>query len=379
MIASEAPIHGTCEPRFAGVREVFAENFRAFGEVGAAVSVALEGRFVVDLWGGFRDRARTRSWERDTLVCMMSVAKGVSALVAHMLVDRGLLDLDAPVARYWPEFAANGKDGVRVRHLLDHRAGLPAISREMPTGAVLDWRAMTEALAAETLQWEPGTRQAYHSVTMGFLVGEVVRRASGRTIGTYLRGEVTAPLGLDYWIGLPPNEHSRTAEFFGETKGTLFDESEPESLRHRAMRQVPPSLFNTPEFRSAEIPSINGHGAPRAIARLFGALAMGGALKGVRIISPEGLARATAVQWEGREEMLGHRRRMGLGFYVNLPGEIPMGPNPHAFGHTGAGGALGFADPDARLGFAYGMNFMYSGPGMSPRLSRLVESVYRCL
>ena len=373
------PVNGHCDPRFAALADAFAENFRSRGEAGAAVAVTLQGEPVIDLWGGFADSARTRPWAEDTLVCMMSVAKAVTALCAAMAVDRGLIGWDEPVARYWPEFAAAGKGGIPVRWVLDHRAGLAAIAQPMPEGAAYGWERMTGALAAQAPLSPPGESRAYHSVTLGYLVGELIRRTDGRSLGRFLADEVCAPHGIDYWIGLPPELHGRCAEFFGETAGTLFDRSDPDSLMARAMAQVPPEDFNTERFRTAEIPSINGIGAARGVARLFDGLAAGGVLDGRRLLSADVLAEATAEQWHGREELLGHTRRMALGFALGLPGHLAMGPSPRAFGHTGAGGAIGFADPDAGLGFAYAPNCMYAGPGISPRLSALVDALYEVL
>ena len=376
--AAAMETRGTCDPRFSAVREAFAENFRSRDEVGATVAVTLDGRTVVDLWGGFLDADRQRPWRRDTLVCMMSVAKAVTATCAHVLVDRGTLDVDAPVARYWPEFAANGKERLPVRYILDHRAGLPAIDRVMPAGAAFDWEAMTAALAAQRPMWEPGARLVYHSVTMGYLVGEVIRRISGKGVGTFLEEEICGPLGLDYHIGLAEDHHARCADFFGDIRGTLFDDSDPRSLMARAMAQVPASVIATPAFRRAEIPSINGYGTARSVARLFGVLACGGELDGTRLMSAETIDKAIAEQWAGMEDR-GRELRMGLGYMLGLPSAVAMGRNPRAFGHTGAGGAIGFADPDARIGFAYGMNRMYSGAGISPRLQVLVDATFSAL
>lgn len=372
-------IDGQCDARFDAVRAAFAENFQSRGEVGAAVSVTLGGESVIDLWGGFADQAATRPWAEDTLACMMSVAKAVSAVCAAMLVDRGLLDWDQPVARYWPEFADAGKAGIPVRWILDHSAGLPAITQAMPEGAAYDWSMMTEALAAQAPLWQPGTQRAYHSVTLGYLVGELVRRTTGVSLGRFLEEELCRPAGIEYWIGLPTEHLHRCAEFFGETAGTLFDRSDPGGLKARAMAQVSPADFNTERFRCAEIPSINGIGTARGVARLFGGLAAGGVLDGRRFVGEAVLAQATSEQWHGSEDLLGHTRRMGLGFALGLPGHLAMGPSPRAFGHTGAGGAIGFADPDAGLGFAYAPNHMYSGPGISPRLEALVDAVYAAL
>ena len=375
---ADAPIDGFCDPRFSGAREAFAENFRRYGEVGAVLAVAVGDETVVDLWSGFADEARTRPWQRDTLVCMMSVAKGVIALCVHMLVDRGEIELDAPVARYWPEFAANGKQGVLVRHLLDHRSGLPAIGRDMPPGAVYDWRMMCQALVAEPPLFPPGTDRADQSVTMGFLIGELVRRVTGKSIGRFLREEICEPLDLDYHIGLAPNDHARAAEFFG-VEGSFFDVEDRSSLLYRALAQVRADDFNTAAFRSAEIPSINGYGTARAIARLYGVLACGGELGGVRLLGSETLERAIAQAWAGTERVVGNERRVALGFLLNTPSFAPMGPNPRSYGHSGAGGSIGFADPDARLGFAYAMNRMHTGVYRSPRLVRLVDAVFACL
>jgi len=369
-------IDGHCAPRFARVREAFAENFRSRDEVGAGVAVTLGGEMVIDLWGGHADQARTLPWTKDTLVCMMSVAKAVTAACAAMVVDRGLLDWDQPVARYWPEFSAGGKTDIPVRWILDHRAGLPALTQPMAESAVYDWEMMTSALAAQEPLFEPGTQRAYHSVTLGFLVGELVRRVTGKSIGDFLSEELCRPHGIEYWIGLPADQHHRCAEFFGETRGTLFDQSPTGSLMVKAMAQVPPGDFNTPRFRSAEIPSINGIGTARGVATLFGGLAAGGMLDGERFVGAEVLGEAATMQWHGTEDLLGHTRRMGLGFALGLPGHIGMGPNLRSFGHTGAGGAIGFADPDIGLGFAYAPNHMFSGKGISPRLQALVDTVY---
>ena len=378
-MTDKLPIDGQYDARFQAVRDAFAENFQSRGEVGAAVAVTIDGAPVIDLWGGFADRARRQPWARETLACMMSVAKAVTATCAAMLVDRGLIDWDAPVARYWPEFAAAGKADIPVRYILDHRAGLPAMTTPMPPGAAYDWELMTSTLAAQAPLWPPGSKRAYHSVTMGYLVGELIRRVNGKSVGAFLAEEVCGPLGIDYWIGLPTALHDRCAEFFGETAGTLFDQSAPESPLGRAMAQMPPADFNTDRFRSAEMPSINGIGTARGVARLFGALARGGSLDGVRLLGGPALAQATAEQWHGGEELVGHTRRMALGYLLNLPGHVAMGTSPRAFGHTGAGGAIGFADPDAALGFAYAPNHMYSGPGVSPRLQALVDAVYAAL
>jgi CubicO group peptidase (beta-lactamase class C family) len=211
------PVHGSCAPRFAAVRDAFAANFEAEREIGATFAATVEGKLVVDLWGGHADRARTRPWRRDTIVNVFSTTKAMTALCAHLLVDRGLVDLEAPVARYWPEFAARGKDAIRVHHLLSHRAGLAAIRTPLPTEALYDWQRMVAVLAAEAPCFEPGSASGYHAMTFGHLVGEVIRRITGQTPGAFFRAAVAAPLGADFHIGLDPAEDARVAEMVAPT------------------------------------------------------------------------------------------------------------------------------------------------------------------
>src|SRR5437773_1365658 len=247
-------IHGHCDPRFLAVRDAFAANFAAGREVGASFATTVEGELVVDLWGGYADAATTRPWERETIVNVFSTTKAMTALCAHLLVDRGELDLDAPVARYWPEFAQAGKERITTRHLLTHTAGLAALRRSLPTEALYDWTRMVEALAAETPWWEPGSANGYHAMTYGYLVGEVVRRLTGKTLGRFLRDEVTAPLGADFHIGLAPSEDARVAEMVppnaAEAAAAYPSKGiDPQSLSGRALNNPPlrPEFGNRPE------------------------------------------------------------------------------------------------------------------------------------
>src|SRR2546426_10908907 len=251
-------VDGECAPRFAAVRETFAANFAAGREVGASFAATVEGEPVVDLWAGYADAATTRAWERDTIVNLFSTTKAMTALCAHILVDRGQLDLDAPVARYWPEFAQAGKERITTRHLLTHSAGLAALRRPLPTEALYDWTRMVEALAAETPWWEPGSAHGYHALTYGYLVGEVVRRISGKTLGTFLRDEVTAPLGADFHIGLAPSEDARVAEMLPPSPeetpaGDPPRAIDPQSLSGRALSNPPlrAEFANRPAWRRA--------------------------------------------------------------------------------------------------------------------------------
>lgn len=375
----DVEVEGTCDPAFAPVRDAFADNFRRGEEVGASCALAVEGRLVVDLWGGTVDRDGSVAWGEDTIVNMMSVAKGVAALVVHMLADRKVVDLDAPVIRYWPEFSQADKGGILVRHLLDHRAGLEVLDEPLWSGAVYDWNAMIGAIERQQPLHEPGTFPAYHTVAMSFLVGELVRRVTGKSYGRVLRDLVTGPLDLDYHVGLSRPHHARCARFL---KWSGYNEAGkgadgPSPLLVKAWAQFDPERdddYNSEQFRLAEIPGVNGHGNARAVARLYGALAQNGG----GLISSSALAQATELQWAATEPVLAHNYRMGVGFTLNSP-DAYMGPNPTAFGHVGAGGSTGLCDPDAGLGFAYGMNLMRPNRDNGPRARRLLDAVYACL
>ena len=383
-------IRGECDTRFGAVREAFAENFARHGEVGAAVAVTVDGRPVVDLWAGYADAARTRPWERDTIVNVYSTTKGMTTICAHRLVDQGKLDIDAPVARYWPDFGQAGKADLPVRYLLTHQAGLPAVKEPLPPDALYSWETMTRALAAQEPWWEPGARHGYHAITFGYLVGEVVRRISGKSLGTYFREEVAEPLGIDFHIGLDARHDSRTAEMIPAPppppdQPNMFEEmlKNPDSMQAKAFMNPPVAMdrgtVNSREWRGAEIPAGNGHTTARALARVYGALSRGGEVDGVRVLSSEAIGRATVEQVNGEDAVLTLDSRFGLGFM--LPGPLAyMGPNPRAFGHPGAGGSLGFADPDAKVGFGYTMNQMFMGAGLAdPRWAPMIDAVYEAL
>ena len=380
-------IEGRCDPRFRAVEDVFRENFDRFGEVGASMAVLVDGDPVVDLWGGHMDPARTKAWERDTIVNVWSTTKGIVATCIHRLADQRLLDLDAPVANYWPEFAQAGKETLSVRYLLSHQAGLPAIREPLPVGSAFKWDVMTDALAGHEPWWEPGTKHGYHAFTYGWLLGEVLRRITGETLGTYFREQIAEPLSLDFHIGLGPEHDARTAEIIPPEMPPLGEDNflmrmlrDSESMAFKAIGN-PPDLMNfvnanTREWRATEIPAANGHGNARAVARLYGALARGGELDGVRVLSPQAIARATEVQATGPDAVMGLPLHMALGWVVSSP-EAPLGPNTRAFGHGGAGGSLGFADLDARVGFGYAMNKMIQTDSlMDPRWPSLIDAVY---
>ncbi|HTO07622.1 MAG TPA: serine hydrolase domain-containing protein [Myxococcota bacterium] len=377
-------IEGRVHPRYGKLKDVFAAQLASGAEIGGAVAVTVDGEPVVDLFAGFADPARARPWTRDTIVHVYSVTKGMTALCAHRLVDRGALELDAPVARYWPEFAQAGKGAIPVRWLLSHQAGLQALRAPLPPESLYDWQAMCAALAEAAPVLPPGVL-GYHPVTFGWLVGELVRRIDGRSLGRFFREEVATPLGVDFHIGLGPGEEKRAADitqlvpppeladaFAGAAAG------EPPLVLLAFVNPAGTGDHNAPAHRRAEIPALNGHGSAAALARVYGALARGGELDGVRVLSAEGVERARSLQAQGTCALLGMPVRLGLGYWLNQPGVsgCELGPNPGAFGHPGAGGSLGFADPAARVGFGYVTNRMGSSLTVDPRASALIDAFY---
>jgi len=387
-MGDEAEIRGHCDARFRAVEDAFAQSFVCGDELGASLCVTHEGETVVDLSGGFFDEARTRPFERDSLVNVFSTTKGMTALCALRLVDEGRLDLDAPVAQYWPEFAAAGKSKLPVRHLLSHRAGLPAIKQPLPAGALYDWEQMTAALAAQQPWWTPGEAHGYHALTFGFLVGEVVRRITGQRLGGYFRETFAEPLGLDFHIGLGEEHEPRVSPL---VQGPVHLEDgpdlwqriagDPESMLAKAFINPPllPSDANTRQWRAAEIPAANGHATAASLARVYAALSLGGELDGVRVLSPEVIELARSEQSLGLDLILPLVSRFGLGFGMP-PAEEPVGPNPRVFGHSGAGGSYGQADPEHRMSFGYTMNLMHSGVWLvDPRPRALLAKVYQAL
>ena len=378
--AQDIPISGTCDPRFSRVLDAFIANFAAGEEIGAAVAVTENGKSVVDLWGGFSDPNRTTPWQRDAIVAMMSVSKAVAGMCTHVLIDRGLLDLDAPIAAVWPEFAAAGKEKLPLKYVLDHRAGLPYLTERRPHGTAYDAQAMAQALAAQAPLIPPGTDPQYHVLTQGYLLGEIVRRAAGESLGSFFRRQFAEPLGLDYWIGLPMAKFADCAHFTMTPDVSLAKAFKtPNTPEGRFWAELAADEdLNSAQWRSAEIPSANGHGNARAIARLFGALACGGAIDNVRVMSKSAIARMTTEQHYLKEVLVGRHYHQASGVILNSPPWSYMGPSPRAFGHQGAGGAHGFGDPDAKIGWSYAMNkFHIDGGG--PLRKRLIDATYESL
>ncbi|MFE7853537.1 serine hydrolase domain-containing protein [Streptomyces sp. NPDC057403] len=388
MTERERVAQGHCDARFEAVRTAFEENFRERAELGAAVTVTVGGEVVVDLWGGWADAGRTRPWERDTLVNVWSTSKGPTALCAHVLADRGLLDFDAPVAGYWPEFAAAGKEKVLVRHLLSHRSGLAGLREPHSVEQLYDWELTTRRLAATEPWWEPGTVSGYHALTFGHLVGEVVRRISGLTPAAFLEREVTGPLGIDFTIGLPEKEAGRAAELVhppaasDSEQGAAFGRLTPAVLAALANPLVGAAEANTPRWRAAEIPAANGHGTARAVAALYGIFAGRGTYGGRRVLSPEAAERVREGQGRCRDLVLGAgldgETEIGLGLWLSGPNGS-YGPNPRAFGHDGFGGSCGLADPEAGVSLGYVMNRMGPHIADDPRKTALIEALYSAL
>jgi CubicO group peptidase (beta-lactamase class C family) len=403
-MAESAPaieIHGTVEPGFEKVREAFAENFArepdpamalfgGGGETGAAVSIYHRGRKVVDLWGGLADRRSRRPWQQDTLQLVFSTTKGVTAICANLLAQRGELDLDAPVAAYWPEFAQAGKQDIPVRWLLCHRAGLPWVDTEMTLEQALDWDTVIEALERQAPAWEPGSQHGYHATTFGWLVGEVVRRVSGRSVGAFVRDELSEPLGLDLWIGLPEELHDRVAPLEvieipdDPALAPLVDQFiGPESNLGKALYapggafgQQMFDSFNLPHVWKAEIPAANCITDARSLARLYAACVSD--VDGVRILDDETVALAAERQTDGVDRVIMDLDlQYGLGF--NLPSSILLLGGPRSFGHYGAGGSVGFADPDTEVGFGYVMNKMFMGLSGDPRTVALIGALQESL
>jgi CubicO group peptidase (beta-lactamase class C family) len=382
-----APLHvdGVVDARFEGVRDAFVDNFTSHNELGGAVTVVVDGVVVADLWGGWRDLDCTRHWERDTLVDVFSVGKGVLATAVARLVGRGALDLDEPISTLWPAFAAGGKGDVTLRQVLSHTAGLPAVRRRLAPGAMLSPETMRDALAEQAPWWPPGTAHGYQVNTFGFLVGAIIERVVGSSVGAYLRDEVCGPIGADIHVGLGDRDLARAAEF--RWAFSAPPEAEPEDLDDLALMRYntywnPSGLsgagvVNTEAWRRAEHPSTNAHATAGGVARLYDALVRGGRIDGYELVGTDALREATTESSCGDDLVLERPSRFGLGFQLPLP-DRPIGRSPSGFGHFGAGGSLGFCDPADALAFGYVTGDM--GPRwQNPRNRGLTAAVYASL
>jgi CubicO group peptidase (beta-lactamase class C family) len=391
---------GTCDPRFGAVRDAFERNFAERDEVGASVCVTLEAETVVDLWGGIADPASGRAWERDTIGVIWSCTKGATALCAHVLVARGELELDAPVASYWPEFAKNGKGAITVRIVLAHQAGLAAFTEPIPENGYCDWELIVNRLAEQAPLWAPGTRHGYHALTYGHLVGEVVRRVSGRSLGTFFREEIAEPLNLDLWIGLPEAHEPRVAPTIpapfpepGDVIPTFYRVAmtAPDSVGALVLMNsglvFAPGWIDTRDAHAAELPAFGGIGNARALAGMYRALALGGAVDGVQIVDDgELVAMGAVASATSVDTTMLVPTRWSLGFVKTVdnsarePGDRDgVILAEEAFGHVGMGGSIGFADPPARMSFGYTMNRQGMTTGLDERAQSLIDATYTVL
>ncbi|MDT0403178.1 MULTISPECIES: serine hydrolase domain-containing protein [Streptomyces] len=382
-------VHGTVAGGFEPVREAFARNFETLGERGAAVAVYRDGRKVVDLWAGVKDVDGAEPWERDTAQVVRSATKGVAAAVLLLLHQRGELDLDAPVGHYWPRFKAHGKERLLVRHVLNHRAGLPVLDRPLTLDEAADPVRSAEAVAAQAPVWEPGTDHGYHALTYGWLVDELVRRLTGRGSGEWIASEFAAPLGLDLWVGLPDAQAHRVGTVGRiegpEPSGTLRARpkrsvtdayADPASLTRRAFGAITPFPDqNAPAFHTAALPAANGIATADGLARFYAALT--GPLDGVRLLDPATVDLARAEESAGPDRVLVVNTRFGLGYMLH-GGASPF-LAPGSFGHPGRGGSLGFADPESAIGFGYVTNGFRQTVTADPRAQSLIRAVRQSL
>lgn len=381
-------VEGVYDSKFQFVCDAFVENFESRDELGASVAIYLEGKLVLDLWGG-RKTPDGEAWSKDTLSMVYSNTKGATALCAHVAADRGLLDLDAPVRKYWPEFACNGKENTTVSMMLDHSAGVPHVRAQIKDGGYCDHAYMADLVAREVPFWVPGTRHGYQGYTFAWTVGELVRRAAGRSLGAYFRDEVAGPLGADFWIGFPENEEGRVAPmvlpgegvFGAKSRYTRAVAEDPSSPAHLMMTNGGNFDPNMRVYRAAEIGSVNGMTNGRGLAAMYAPLASGG------FLSPETIARMGKVSTAGHEDAtLLMPTRFALGFMKsmdnrNVPNVVDGSVilSDAAFGHVGFGGSIGFADPVEKLSLGYSMNRMGLGILMNDRGQSLVDATYSVL
>jgi CubicO group peptidase (beta-lactamase class C family) len=378
MTTQTLEIQGQWQPRFAGVAQAFKDNLSRRAEVGAAFTLTLAGETVVDIWGGWRNGARTQAWEADTLVNVWSSTKGLNATCFAMLVDRGLVAYDDPVARYWPEFGQAGKGEVTLGMLLSHQAGVCGFTTPAEVEDLFGGEAAAARLAAQAPIWDPGTASGYHAISIGILSPALFQRIEGRTLSAFIAEEIAGPLGLDLQLGLRATDTGRAAEMLApETMGSSnIGTLTPAQVAALANPSLDPHLPNTAGWRAAELPSANGFSNARALAGLYDRLLRAGP-NGKRLVSAETLAKATAPRIENVDLVLNLFARWGAGFLANS--DALYGPNPQAFGHSGWGGSFAFADPKADLAMAYTMNRMSEQLRGDPRAMALIESVYAAL
>ncbi|MEI5519029.1 serine hydrolase domain-containing protein [Streptomyces brasiliscabiei] len=371
---------GVCDGRFAEVAARLSGNLDTGEELGASIVVAVDGRPVVDLWGGWTDQGRSTPWRRDTITNVWSCTKTVTSLAALLLVERRLLDVDAPVARYWPEFAAHGKEGVLVRHLLSHTSGVSGWERPVTVADVRDVPASTARLAAQAPWWPPGTASGYHLLNYGHLVGELVRRIDGRTLGRFVAEEIAGPLGADFHIGLPDSESDRVADVVPPPRSGDLVGADPNGVAMKTFTGPAGGAEESwrPEWRRAEIGAANGHGNARSLARIHSLIACGGTLDGVRLLSPSTVDLIFRQQSDGPDLVLGAHLRFGIGFGLPSPA-VPYLPPGRICFWTGWGGSVVVIDTERRAAISYVMNRMGGGILGSDRTHQYVEAAFASL
>jgi CubicO group peptidase (beta-lactamase class C family) len=377
-------VKGYCDEKFAAVKEAFRKNFEADLEVGASFAATIDGKFVVDIWGGYADEAMTWPWEKDTIVNVYSTTKVMTAICVLMLIDRGLLDVDAPVAKYWPEFAQADKEKIPVRHLLSHQSGVAGWDEPFAPDALYDWDRMIKLLEKQKPMWEPGKHCGYHALTFGYLLGELVRRITGKTIGTFFREEVATPLNADFHIGVPAEHDHRVGELIpppvlkpGEAGYVEIDTS---TVSGRVMMNpaAPAEASRERAWRAAEIPAANGHGNARSIARVGSIIACGGEVDGICLMRTSTIEKALEEQIYDNDLVMNIPVRYGLGF--GLPSkEMPVGPNPRTLYWGGWGGSSMVMDLDARASWGYVMNKMAGTSKVDMRAANLGMALYASL
>jgi CubicO group peptidase (beta-lactamase class C family) len=375
------PLGGTCDARFERLRELFATNLESGEDLGASLAVNIDGTMVVDLWGGWADEARTVPWAENTIACVHSTTKTMTSLAALVLADRGELDLDENVAHYWPEFAARGKGVIKVRQLLSHTSGVSGWDQPITFDDVADLEVSTARLAEQEPWWQPGTASGYHALTYGHLIGEVIRRVTGRRLSQFFAETIAGPLGADFFIGLPRSEFYRVANLVPwPPQATHPADLDPSSPAYKTFtgprmdRNL--ELTATDPWRCAEIGASNGHGNARSIARIQSSVASSGQIDGVRLLSPTTIDRIFDVQSDGIDLVVGYRLKIGVGYGLPWPEVLPYVPEGRVCFGTGAGGSLVLIDADRRLTIAYVMNKMVPAGIVCPIPAALVKRVY---
>jgi len=377
-----ADISGRCDERFEAVRTALGDNVESGAELGASIVVDLDGDVAVDVWGGFSDEDRAVPWSRDTITNVWSTTKTITSLAALMLVDRGELDLDLPVARYWPEFAANGKQDVLVRHLLSHTSGVSGLEQPAAPEDLYDWEKSTARFASQAPWWEPGTASGYHALNFGHLIGEVLRRVTGSTLKQFVADEIAGPLGADFQIGAAESDWGRIANVVPPPPLPFdFAAMDPASVPVKTLTGpfVEATVANTEGWRRADIGAANGHGNARSVARIMSAISRGGEVHGVRLLGPDTIERIFIEQANGIDLVLGVPLRFGIGYGLPQLDTLPYLPDEKICFWGGWGGSVILMDPGRRLTVAYMMNKM--GPGIigSDRAEQYVRAIYDAL